>query len=155
MEKKDDYFCLDGPFGTFLIDKYDKVTCKLGMLIENQCLGTPVTEVVKKYDYSRSRFYQIKRAYEQGGSQALRDGKRGPSGNYKRTDIAVNQVIRHRFLDPDASADVIAQKINQTGIEISKRSVERTITDYGLQKKTVYLKSTKEMQRGRGPSNEK
>lgn len=49
----------------------------------------------------------------------------------------VRQVIRHRFLDPDASAEVIAQKLSQVGSKISVRSVERVIEDFGLQKKTL------------------
>ena len=46
-------------------------------------------------------------------------------------------MIRHRFLDPDASAEVIAQKLRQTGFAISTRSVQRVIDEYGLQKKTL------------------
>ena len=38
------------------------------------------------------------------------------------------------LLDPNASADVIAQKLRQTGFVISKRSVERVIADYALGK---------------------
>jgi hypothetical protein len=49
--------------------------------------------------------------------------------------------MRHRFLDPDATAEVIAQKIRQTGLQISTRSVERVIEDFGLQKKTASLSS--------------
>ena len=49
----------------------------------------------------------------------------------------MRHVIRHRFLDPDASAAVIAQKLVQTGVVLSIRSVERIIQDYGLQKKTL------------------
>jgi hypothetical protein len=52
------------------------------------------------------------------------------------------QVIRHRFLDPQASPDVIAQKLRQTGFEISTRSVERVISEYGLQKKTLSVHPT-------------
>ncbi|MQY78680.1 MAG: hypothetical protein GH151_05710 [Bacteroidetes bacterium] len=132
MENKSDCFYLGSPSGMFSINKDDKLTLKLAMLIENRCLGIPVTEVVKKYGFSRSRFYQIKRAYAKGGSEALREGKRGPSRNYKRTDTVVNQIIRHRFLDPDTTPDVITQKMRQVGYDISKRSVERTITEYGF-----------------------
>ena len=60
---------------------------------------------------------------------------RGPKKKYRRTDELQRQVIRHRFLDPDASAEVIAQKLRQTGFVISTRSVERVIAEYGLQKK--------------------
>jgi hypothetical protein len=48
-------------------------------------------------------------------------------------------VIRCRFLDPEASAEVIAQKLRQAGISLSTRSVERVIADYGLQKTTLSL----------------
>ena len=47
--------------------------------------------------------------------------------------------LRHRFLDPDASAEVIAQKLSQNGWEISIRSVQRVIEEFGVQKKTLPL----------------
>ena len=54
----------------------------------------------------------------------------------KRTEEVVRQIIRHRFLDPDASARVIAQKLRQCDWEISTRSVQRVISQFGLQKRT-------------------
>jgi hypothetical protein len=51
----------------------------------------------------------------------------------------VRQVIRHRFLDAEATVEVIAQKLEQTGHAISIRSVERVVADYGLQKKLYEL----------------
>jgi hypothetical protein len=57
----------------------------------------------------------------------------------RRTEEMVRQIIRHRFLDPDASAEVIAQKLQQAHHLISIRSVERVISDFGLQKKTLRL----------------
>jgi hypothetical protein len=51
----------------------------------------------------------------------------------------VRQVIRHRFLHPEASVEVIAQKLQQNGFLISIRSVRRVIEGYGLQKKTLRL----------------
>lgn len=105
------------------------------MLIEHQCLGLHVVDAAKKYGFSRSRFYQIQDDYELGGSQKLVEKKRGPKTKYVRTGVINNQIVRHRFLDPDASAAVIAQKMQQTGLRISVRSVERTITEMGLQKK--------------------
>ena len=62
-----------------------------------------------------------------------------PRTNYRRTEEMVRQIIRHRFLDPDASAEVIAQKLQQAHHLISIRSVERVISDFGLQKKTLRL----------------
>ena len=40
---------------------------------------------------------------------------------------------------PDASAEVIAQKLQQAHHLISIRSIERVISDFGLQKKTLRL----------------
>ena len=46
-------------------------------------------------------------------------------------------MIRHRFLDPEASPQVIARKLVQKGWKISIRSVERVLADYCLQKKST------------------
>ena len=43
-----------------------------------------------------------------------------------------------KFLDPLADTAVIVQKLNQIGYRVSKRSVERTITEFGLQKKRMF-----------------
>jgi len=69
------------------------------------------------------------------GSRASR-AKRGPKGKSRRTGAVERQVIRHRFLDPEASPEVIAQKLRQSGHSLSVRSVQRVIAEYGLQKKT-------------------
>jgi Ca2+-binding EF-hand superfamily protein len=86
----------------------------------------------------------IKRAYEEKGSQGLMDKSRGPKINSKRTKEMEKQIIRHRFLDPEASSQVITQRLQQAGNNISQRSVERTINEYGLQKKG-YIKQLKKM----------
>jgi hypothetical protein len=73
------------------------------------------------------------------GAEGLKSLKPGPKGNYRRTDEVVRQVIRYRFLDPKMSPEVIAQKLNQNGFPIAIRSVERVVSEYGLQKKTSYV----------------
>ena len=118
----------------------DPAALKLLMLIEG-VYGLGVKHSIKKYDYSEPRYYQLLREFQQSGSGALFDKKRGPKGNSQRTEKVVQLIIRHRFLDPAASAAVIAQKLNQEGHSVSVRSVERTIQEYGLQKKTLPAKS--------------
>ena len=51
--------------------------------------------------------------------------KPGPKRNYVRTDEVVRQIIRHRFLDPDATLDILAQKLRQAGFPVSTRSVKK------------------------------
>lgn len=125
-----------GISGDLLVRVEDEVALKLAMLLEGECESSP-SEAARKFGYSRQRYFQLRKAFEEQGTDGLRSQKRGPKSNYRRTSEVVCQVIRHRFLDPDVSSDVIAQKLRQTGFQISKRSVDRIFNEYGLQKKTL------------------
>ena len=114
----------------------DEVSVKLLMLIEGT-YGIGVKESIAKYGYTEQRYYQLLKAFKEKGSEALVSQKSGPKQNSKRTDVVIKQVLRLRYLDPHASASVISQKLKQIGHKISTRSVERTIEEYGLQKKTL------------------
>ena len=132
-----------GVHGTLPVGEKDEVALKLAMLIEGECEGTGPSRAARKYGYTKQRYFQLLHAYEELGSTALSSKARGPKRNYRRTGELVRQVIRHRFLDPEASVEVIAQKLRQTEFAISTRSVERVIAEYGLQKKTLHLPSPK------------
>lgn len=128
---------LAGPAGTLPVAATDQVARRFLMLVEGQCLENNITTVARKFGYCRQRYYQLLETYQTGGLLALQPQKTGPKSNYRRTDQAVRQVLRYRFLDPDASPEVITQKLRQTHFPISLRSVHRVIADYGLQKKTL------------------
>jgi len=121
----------------FVISEKDSLCKKLSMLIEGHCtIG--VQAAIQKYGYTEQRYYQLLKKYKDEGSPALIDRKPGSDKQPVRTKDVQNQIIRLRFLDPFASAKVIAQKLKQNGHKVSMRSVERTITDYGLQKKRMF-----------------
>jgi transposase len=105
-----------------------------------------IEDIAKRYGYTREHFYVIQKAFEEKGSFGLMDKAKGPKSDYRRTDEIKKQIIRHRFLDPEASCEVIAQKMQQEGRHISQRSVERTINEYGLQKKG-YIKQIRQQRR--------
>jgi len=126
-----------GEGGALAVDPGDKVALRLAMLIEGECSRQPIEQVARKYGLSRPRYFQLRRQFLQKGALGLANEKRGPKTNYRRKDEVVCQAIRHRFLDPEASSAVIAQKLRQTGFTISKRSVDRIFADFGLQKKTL------------------
>lgn len=127
---------LVGPDGTLKIGADDEVARKFLMLIEGECTELGPSAAAAKYGFSKQRYFQLRALFQEQGTGALLSRKRGPKTPYRRTGELVRQVIRHRFLDPQASADVIAQKVRQCGQVISTRSVERVVADYGLQKKT-------------------
>jgi len=128
---------LIGSHGVLDMPDNDEVTRKLIMLVEGECEGLGPTKAARKYGVSKARYFQLRQSYREQGALALISKQRGPKTKYRRTGQLIRQVIRYRFLDPDMSADVIAQKLRQTGFVISTRSVERVIADYGLQKKTL------------------
>jgi len=118
------------------IDSNDTTAMKMAMLFEGTCsLG--VTEAAEKYGYSLPRYFQLQKGFKENGSSALINKKPGSDKQPVRTKEVVNQIIRLRFLDPFSSTEVIAQKMRQNGYAVSVRSVERTITEYGLQKKRI------------------
>jgi len=124
---------ISGSRGELVVPAVDELTPRLLMLIEGECqLGAAAA--AEKYGLTRQRYYQVLNLFEQKGALALQTQKSGPKTNYVRTDEVERQVIRHRFLDPDATTDVIAQKLGQAGFAISKRSVARVIEKFGLQK---------------------
>jgi len=132
---------LVGPHGSLPVLEEDDITRKLAMLIEGECDALGPRQAAETFGFSKSRYYQIRKTFRLHGAKALASKKRGPKRQYRRTQEVTRQVIRHRFLDPDATADVIAQKIRQTGLKISTRSVERVLEDFGLQKNTSPLSS--------------
>ena len=136
IEYTDNACFLVGPRGRLRVNHEDEVTRRVAMLIEGECEKGHISETARKYGYSRQRYYQLLQLFKEGGAGALAPGKRGPKRHYRRTDEVVRQIIRYRFLDPDSSPEVIAQKLRQGGYPISASSVKRTIAQFGLQKKT-------------------
>ncbi len=124
-----------GPKGKIPLCENDEISLKLAMLYEGECEGRGATTAAKKFGYSRQRYYQIFKIFKEKGAEALKKKKTGPKRNYRRTNEAVRQIIRHRFLDPQITPEVISQKLKQCGHPIQIRSVERVISEFGLQKK--------------------
>ena len=126
-----------GPAGSLLVPDDDEVCRRIAMLIEGECEKLGPAKAAQKYGFTRQRYYQILADFYAQGAEGLILQTPGPKTNYRRTDQAVRLVIRCRFLDPDASPQVIGQKVRQQNLLISDRSIERIIADYGLQKKTL------------------
>ena len=128
-----------GPGGSLFVPNDDEVCRRLAMLIEGQCEGLGPSKAAEKYALTRQRYYQILDAFYEEGAEGLLLHSPGPKSDYRRTHQVVRLVIRCRFLDPESSPEVIAQKLRQQSLCISQRSVERIIADYGLQKKLYAL----------------
>ena len=126
-----------GTGGSLLVPDDDEVSRRLAMLIEGECEELGPSKAAQKYGFTRQRYYQILADFFEEGAEGLRLLTPGPKSDYRRTLDVMKLVVRCRYLDPDSSAAVIAQKIRQQDFPISTRSVERIIADWGLQKKTL------------------
>jgi len=129
---------LIGPGGALQIPQGDQASLKMAMLLQGECTEIGPRQAAKIFQYSKSRYYQIRDTFIQKGVEALINKKTGPKCNYRRTPEVTKLVIRARFLDPNCSAEVIASKLRQDGYQIAIRSVERIINEFGLQKKTPH-----------------
>jgi hypothetical protein len=132
---------LRGPAGSLMVHPDDEVALKLLMLLFGECTNLGPTNAAHLFGFSRQRYYQLRQDFERDGSAALLSSQPGPTPGARCPHEPLRQLLRYRFLDPDASAAVIAQKLQQTGQPISVRSVERLISHYGLQKKLPSLPS--------------
>jgi len=143
-----------GPSGSLSIRQDDEIAHKLLMLMEGECEGSGPLQAATKFGFSKQRYFQLRAAFNETGTLALQSQKRGPKTKYRQTAEMVRQVIRHRFLDGDASTEVIAQKLRQTGCVISNRTVERIVAEYGLQKKTPQIPPGRGARKGRGTGHQ-
>ena len=125
-----------GPRGRLPLKENDHAARKLVLLVLAECLGEHVADAAEACGYTRARYYQVYRDYLQGGTDALRRRKPGRTCNTVRTPDVEREIMRHVVLDPDAPARVIAQRMNQQGTDVSRRSVERTIAKCGLQEES-------------------
>lgn len=145
MKRNEDQIINQGLI-SLTINPADSAAWKFSMLYEaSTTKDGNIKEIAAKYGYTREHFYAVKRLFENEGLQAMGDQAKGPKRNYVRTKGIEKEIIRHRFLDPEANCEVIAQKMKQSGHDVSQRSVERTINEYGLQKKGYIRQLRKQM----------
>lgn len=154
LKSTNDSLILEGPGGSLTAPKSDTPLLKLAMLVEGECEGLGPAAAAQKFGFSRQRYFQLREAFRSQGTQALINHKRGPKTNYRRTDQIIQQVVRYRFLDLEASAAVMGQRLRQSGFPISTRSVERVLAEFGLQKKTPPLPTRRSRAKGAKPSHQ-
>jgi hypothetical protein len=136
-----DQHALVGPAGDRADLENDAITFKRAMLIEGEGTELGPLQVAAKFGFCKQRSWQLRKQFAEGGAAALQRNPRGPETAYRRTEELVRQVIRQRFLDPNASPAVIAQKLRQAGFVIRTRSVARVIEQFGLHKNSLSLPS--------------
>jgi transposase len=121
-----------GPAGTLPLRRDDEAGVDLLMLIDGETSGRPLDEVLHEFGRSRSTYYEKLRRFRQHGVEGLLLRPSGPRTAWRRPLEVVRFIVRVRLADPGRSAALIAGDLLRQGHAVSVRSVERTLTQFGL-----------------------
>ena len=121
-----------GPGGALALRPHDEAALDLVMLIEGETSGRDLDEVLAEYDRSRSTYYEKLRRFREQGLEGLLARPPGPRSPWRRPLEVVRFIVTTRLRHPDFGAAAIAEELSRHGHEVSVRSVERTLMQFGL-----------------------
>ena len=123
---------IKGPGGSLQLLAEDEAAIDLVMLIEGETSGRDLDEVLAEFGRSRSTYYEKLRRFREGGVQGLLARPPGPRTAWRRPLEVVRFIVTSRLRHPERSAADIAEELARQGHSVSTRSVERTLTQFGL-----------------------
>lgn len=121
-----------GPGGTLPLHARDEPGLDLLMLIEGETSGRPLDEVFQEFGRSRSTYYEKLRRFREQGVEGLLARPPGPRSPWRRPLEVVRFIVTTRLRHPDRGAAEIAADLGRLGRTVSTRSVERTLSQFGL-----------------------
>ena len=124
--------CVRGPGGTLPIRHGDRAAIDLAMLIAGETSGRPLDDVLSEFNRSRSTYFEKLRLFREHGLAGLLPHPSGPRRPWRRSMSVVAQIVMARLRDPDRSAEAIATEMAQRQLRVSVRSIERTLSEFGL-----------------------
>lgn len=123
---------ITGPGGTLPLRAGDEASLDLLMLIEGETSGRPLEEILGRFGRSRSTYYEKLRRFREQGLEGLLSRPPGPRSAWRRPLEVVRFIVTARLRDPERGAAAIAEELARAGHAVSVRSVERTLTQFGL-----------------------
>jgi transposase len=121
-----------GPGGRLPLRPDDEAVVDLMMLIQGETTGRPLEQVLAEFGRSRSTYYEKLRRFREQGIEGLLARPPGPHSSWRRPMEVVRFVVTARMRDPERGAPAIAEDLQRLGHPVSVRSVERTLTQFGL-----------------------
>jgi len=123
---------ITGPGGALALRADDEAALDLAMLIEGETSGRPLDEVLTEFGRSRSTYYEKLRRFREQGVSGLLARPPGPRTAWRRPLEVVRFIVTARLRDGSRGAVQIAEDLARLGHNVSVRSVERTLTQFGL-----------------------
>jgi transposase len=121
-----------GPGGVLSVRPEDEVAIDIVMLVEGETSGRPLDEVLAEFGRSRSTYYEKLRRFREGGVEGLISRPPGPRSAWRRPLEVVRFIVTSRLRHPERAAGEIAEHLARLGHTVSTRSVERTLSQFGL-----------------------
>ncbi|HET7824425.1 MAG TPA: helix-turn-helix domain-containing protein [Anaeromyxobacter sp.] len=123
---------IKGPGGSLPLRSDDDAAVDLVMLIEGETSGRDLDTVLNQFGRSRSTYYEKLRRFREQGVEGLLSRPPGPRSPWRRPMEVVRYVVTTRLRHPDRTAGAIAADLGRMGHAVSVRSVERTLSQFGL-----------------------
>jgi transposase len=123
---------IKGPGGTLRLRPNDSAVSDLVMLIEGETSGRDLDEILGEFGRSRSTYYEKLRRFREEGLEGLLPRPPGPRGPWRRPIEVIRFVVTSRLRDQSRTAGEIAEELARRGHSVSVRSVERTLSQFGL-----------------------
>jgi transposase len=121
-----------GPGGTLPLRPKDEAALDFVMLIEGETSGQALDDVLRKFGRSRSTYYEKLRRFRESGFEGLLSRPPGPRSPWRRPIEVVRFIVTTRLRHPERSAAEIVADLTRMGHTVSVRSVERTLSQFGL-----------------------
>ena len=121
-----------GPGGVLPLAADDEATLDFVMLIDGETSGRSLEGVLEQYGRSRSTYYEKLRRFREDGLEGLLSRPPGPRSAWWRPIEVIRFIVRTRLAEPNRPAAEIAQELALRGHAVSVRSVERTLSQWGL-----------------------
>lgn len=121
-----------GPGGVLPLGPDGEAALDLVMLIDGETSGRPLDNVLEQYRRSRSTYYEKLRRFREDGVSGLLARPPGPRTAWRRPLEVVRFIVTTRLRDPERTAAAIAEDLARHGHSVSTRSVERTLSQFGL-----------------------
>jgi transposase len=102
------------------------------MLVEGETSGRDLDQVLARFGRSRSTYYEKLRRFREAGLEGLLARPPGPRSPWRRPLEVVRFIVTTRLRHPESGAAEIAQQLVTLGHQVSVRTVERTLTEFGL-----------------------
>jgi transposase len=141
---------IKGPGGVLHLRGEDDVTLDLLMLVDGETSGRALEDVLRQYGRSRSTYFEKLRRFRQEGVEGLLARPPGPRSAWRRPLEVVRHIVTTRLRHPERGAAAIAEELARLGHVVSVRSVERTLSQFGLTRHLVRAVPPAERAAGEG-----